>query len=90
MYTFNLYNSFHQLYTMRYELRPVRVTEEKLHGSKKPGVKIPFQVLSTILYRTKNFLPGRKEWPLKLITFSSQPIPVSGLSQEFFAPVVES
>ena len=46
---------------MRYELRPVRVTEEKLHGSKKPGVKTPFQVLSTILYRTKNFLPGRKE-----------------------------
>ena len=38
----------------------------------------------------KNFLPQRKEWTLRLITFSSQPIPVSGRSQEFLAPVVES
>ena len=50
----------------------------------------PLQILPTILYRIKNFLPLRKEWTLRLITFSCQPIPVSGWSQKFLNPVVES
>ena len=57
---------------------------------KRAGVKTSLQALSTILHRIKNFLPQRKERTLRLITFSSQPIPVSGRSQEFLTPVVES
>ena len=41
----------------------------------------PLQILPTILYRVKNFLPQRKEWTLRLIT----PV-VSGIPY----PVVES
>ena len=66
------------------------VPEGKLHGSKQSGVKATLQVLPTILYRKKNFLPWRKEWTLRLITFSSQPMPVSGRSQEILTPVIEN
>ena len=61
--------------------------EGKLYGSKFPVVKTPLQVLPTILYRIKNFLPQRKERALRLTRFSSQPMPVSCRSQEFLAPV---
>ena len=58
--TYSLYSSSQYFYVD---------LEGKLHSSKQPGVKTPLQVLPTILYRIKNFLPWRKKWTLRLITF---------------------
>ena len=55
-----LTNSVHQLYTMRYELRPVRVTEEKLHGSKKPGVKLPSRSSPLFYIEQRTFSPEER------------------------------
>ena len=45
---------------MRYELRPVRVTEEKLHGSKKPGVKLPSRSSPLFYIEQRTFSPEER------------------------------